>query len=73
MRYNNCLFWALYRRIRYGGTLRWSKSVTWWGFHVTWVDPVTLQEWEYTVLDRSVRAWYYTPILYRGVVVRKIR
>lgn len=58
-------------RFKYGGSFRWYRARTWWGFHVSWVDPDTGVEWEYTVLDQSRKPWYYTPILYKGVIKRR--
>ena len=70
---NNCLFWALYKRCTQGGKLTWYSARTWWGFHVTWTDPTTGVEWEYTVQNKAWRGWWYIPLLYRGVIKTKSR
>jgi uncharacterized glyoxalase superfamily protein PhnB len=67
MRYGNCLTYAIWMRITEGGSIRWSKSRTWWGFHTTWVDPYGY-EWEYTIPTPKRHPWWYMPIIYRGVV-----
>lgn len=68
---SNCLFWAISKRLT-GGKLRWSKSKTWIGFHVSWIDEHQ-SEWEYTLTQAKKQPWWYIPILYRGVVKRVVR
>lgn len=75
---SNCLFWAIWKRIVYGGKLGWEKATRWKGFHVTWTDKEN-KTWEY-IHPRSLtepshylpwwKAW--TLILYFGIV-RRVR
>lgn len=68
--YSNCLFWATWQKIRYGGKLNFYKSNTWKGFHVTWTN-LKEEEWEYTILDQHKRKWWYYPILFKGIVRKR--
>lgn len=63
----NCLFWALWMRIRWGGSIRWIKSRTWFGFHNIWISP-NGTEWEYTLLKPVKHSWWYIPFCYTGVI-----
>jgi hypothetical protein len=63
----NCLFFALWMRFRWGGTIRWHRSRTWLGFHNTWVSP-NGKVLEYTLVRPKRQPWWYIPICYRGVV-----
>jgi hypothetical protein len=73
MTYNNCLIWAVTQKIKYGGKINWHKARTWFGFHSSWTDTATSVTWEYTVLDQRRQPWWYIPILYKGVVRRKLK
>jgi hypothetical protein len=63
----NCLVWAVWMKFRWGGTIRWYKSRTWFGFHNTWISP-NGKELEYTLARPKRQPWWYIPICYRGVV-----
>ena len=64
---SNCYFWCAYKYMRYGGTIKFYKSLTWAGYHTTWVDPEGV-EWEYTMRRMRKVAWWVIPIVYFGVV-----
>lgn len=74
-RYANCLFAALYWRVRYGGRLKFLKAKRWFGFHVQWCD-VGGTLWEYVHPDSDkpdhYLPWYRLPrlFIYRGIVRR---
>ena len=65
----NCLFWALLKVLTEGGKIHFSKSRTWFGFHVTWIDRAGI-EWEYTLEKPVKHKWWYIPFCYKGVVKR---
>ena len=64
---SNCFIYAIGNFLRYGGKLRIYKSRTWWGWHMTWIDFNDI-EWEYTIEDQSRKSWWYTPLLFNGIV-----
>ena len=67
---NNCYFWTLENIITHGGYVRWYRSLTWFGFHCTWVAPDGV-EWEYTMPRMGRKPWWYIPLIYSGKVKRK--
>ena len=73
MTYNNCLIWAITKKIKHGGQINWHKARTWFGFHTSWTDPNTGVTWEYTVMDQRKQPWWYIPILYTGIIKQKLK
>ena len=63
----NCLVYAVWMRIRWGGRLHFMRSRTWRGFHVSWIRPDG-REFEYTLKRPKKQPWWYIPICYQGVV-----
>jgi len=68
---SNCYFWCGYMYLKYGGTIKFYKSLTWAGYHTTWIAPDGV-EWEYTVRRMRKVPWYHIPIIYYGVI-RKVK
>ena len=68
--YSNCLLWAAWQKLKYGGKLNYHKSGTWNGYHVSWTTPKG-ETWEYTATSQQRRDWWYVPILFRGIVRRR--
>ena len=69
MPFCNCLVWVLFKRITSGGSIRFKKSRTWFGFHSTWIDNDGV-EWEYTLEKPVKHPWWYIPFCYKGIVKR---
>lgn len=69
MKYCNCLTFAIKKYFKYGGRIRFSKSKTWFGFHVTYIDPLG-KEWEYTLIQPKKHPYWYIPMCYKGIVKR---
>ena len=63
----NCLFWVWKKMFLYGGSIKFKRSKTWFGFHTVWVSPWGT-EYEYTVLHPKRQKWWYIPFCYRGVI-----
>ena len=63
----NCLIWVIKQKLKHGGQIKFKKSITWFGFHATWVSPDG-KEYEYTVLRPKRQKWWYIPFCYRGVI-----
>lgn len=72
MTYNNCLIWAITQKLKHGGDINWHKAKTWFGFHVSWTSN-TGCTWEYTVVNQDRQPWWYIPILYKGIVKRRLK
>ena len=66
----NCLIYVIYKKIRYGGKIKWYRSKTWLGFHTTWVDSNGC-EWEYTLEKIRKKPWWYIPLCYKGKIKKK--
>jgi len=63
----NCLFWALKAWWLWGGRIKFKKSTTWFGFHVTWISQFG-EEYEYTLTKPKKQKWWYVPFCYSGVI-----
>jgi len=68
-RRNNCLFFALYKRIFYGGKIKLSKATRYFGSHFYWVSPEGRKE-EYVPLETSYLPWYkcWKIIIFKGYI-----
>lgn len=64
---SNCLFFALWRRFRRGGTILRRKSTWGWWQHYSWLSPDGLTVEEYTPAKPNHHL-LIPPPLYRGVV-----
>ena len=84
MKYGNCLIWAIYQKIKFGGTLIFMPSERFGVkikgvfipllFHVIWESP-TKRKWTYTPIcflnsDSSGLNWI---IFYRGIPIRFLK
>ena len=68
---SNCYIWCAYKRLRYGGQVKFVRSIRWNGYHTIWIDSEG-QAWEFTMPKMKKKPWWYIPIFYNGIV-RKIK
>jgi hypothetical protein len=69
---SNCLFWAGYQWVKYGGELKFEKSKTWFGFHCYWISPYG-ERYDFTLKRKKKQPWWYIPFIFKGVVKKRQR
>src|ERR1051326_7867619 len=68
-RISNCLIWAVYHQLKYGGRIAYTQSEQIrWLPHFIW-SPDSYRWYSYAPIERKVRWWR---IVFRGRVYRKL-
>jgi len=64
--YNNCLFWAYFQRLVYGGIIIHSKVADGWWHHYVWIAPDGFK-YDYYPINRKENKGIPPPI-FKGEV-----